>query len=113
MLRGINVSGHKSIRMERLRESFEALEFTNVRTYVQSGNVVFEAGKDSAAGLAEEIQKKILQDVGFPVSALVRTSKEMERVIRSNPFLKETGVDIPSCTSLSCRKQRPKRRKRV
>ena len=43
MLRGINVSGSKMIKMEALRASFEALGFTNVRTYVQSGNVVLES----------------------------------------------------------------------
>jgi uncharacterized protein (DUF1697 family) len=42
LLRGINVSGQKAVSMERLRNSFAAMGFSNVKTYVQSGNVVFE-----------------------------------------------------------------------
>jgi uncharacterized protein (DUF1697 family) len=93
MLRGINVSGHKIIRMEHLRKSFEALGFRNVRTYVQSGNVIFEAAKDFPIGMVEAIGERILSDFGFPVPVLLKTSKEMERIIRANPFMKKPGVD--------------------
>jgi uncharacterized protein (DUF1697 family) len=51
MLRGINVSGAKPVKMDLLRASFEALGFKNVRSYVQSGNVVFEAKERTAAPL--------------------------------------------------------------
>ena len=54
MLRGINVSGSKPVKMDALRASFEALGFKNVRTYVQSGNVVFEAKERAAAPLGPE-----------------------------------------------------------
>src|SRR3954464_15698682 len=93
MLRGINVSGHKLVKMDQLRASFEALGFQNVKTYVQSGNVVFEAGNDSVAGLSAKIMKRILRDFGFPVPVLLKTAKEMERIIRHNPFLKAPGID--------------------
>lgn len=93
MLRGINVSGHKIIRMEHLRASFEALGFHRVKTYVQSGNVVFEAGKDSASNLSAKIGERILADFGFPVPVLLKTSKEMERVVHDNPLLQEAGID--------------------
>ena len=52
MLRGINVGGAKPVKMELLRASFEALGFKNVRTYMQSGNVVFEAKERTAGPLA-------------------------------------------------------------
>jgi uncharacterized protein (DUF1697 family) len=51
MLRGINVGGHKRIKMDLLRASFEALGFASVKTYIQSGNVVFKAGKPSPTAL--------------------------------------------------------------
>ena len=94
MLRGINVSGHKSIKMERLRGSFEALGFRGVKTYVQSGNVIFEAGKGSAASLSQDIGKRILRDFGFPVPVLLKTPKELARIIHDNPFLKEPSLDL-------------------
>jgi uncharacterized protein (DUF1697 family) len=93
MLRGINVSGHKLIKMDQLRASFQALGFRNVRTYVQSGNVVFEAGNDPVASLSAKIVKRILREFGFGVPVLLKTAKEMERIIRHNPFLKATGID--------------------
>lgn len=91
ILRGINITGYNIIRMEALRASFEAQGFSQVKTYVQSGNVIFEAGKD--ADLAGKIEKRILADFGFNVSVLTKTPKEMARVIRDNPFPKLTGVD--------------------
>jgi uncharacterized protein (DUF1697 family) len=91
MLRGINITGHKIIRMENLRASFEALGFRQVKTYVQSGNVVFETEPD--ASLAGKIQKKILADNGFNVSVLLKTPQDMARVIRNNPWLKMKGID--------------------
>jgi uncharacterized protein (DUF1697 family) len=93
MLRGINVTGHRIIKMEQLRASFAALGFRKVKTYVQSGNVVFEATNDSAASLSKKIEKKILCDFGFSVPVLLKTSKEIEEIIGCNPFLKTVGID--------------------
>jgi uncharacterized protein (DUF1697 family) len=93
LLRGINVAGKKIVRMENLRASFEALGFGQVRTYVQSGNVVFEASKTSTTGLSKKIGEKILSDYGFSVPLILRTSGEMTKVASDNPFLKEKKVD--------------------
>src|ERR1700674_4550492 len=65
MLRGINVGGHKPVKMDQLRKSFEALGFEQVQTYIQSGNVVFKTGKASPAVLSKKIEEKILKDFGF------------------------------------------------
>jgi uncharacterized protein (DUF1697 family) len=93
LLRGINVSGHKTIRMELLRGCFEEVGCQNVQTYVQSGNVVFEAKEEAAVGLGEEIGKRILRNFGFPVPVLLRTAKEMERIAQDNPFVDQAGID--------------------
>jgi uncharacterized protein (DUF1697 family) len=93
MLRGINVSGQKAIRMERLRESCGALGFRSIETYVQSGNVVFVEGPKLASSLSKDIGQAVLHDFGFDVTVLVRTSTEMRDLIQRNPFLKERGVD--------------------
>jgi uncharacterized protein (DUF1697 family) len=81
MLRGINVSGHKIIKMEQLRASFTAIGFSNVKTYIQSGNIIFEASNDSTASLSEKIGQRILRD------------KEMEQIIKRNPFPKMPAID--------------------
>ena len=62
MLRGINVSGQKTIKMENLRVSFEALGFRRVRSYVQSGNLIFEATRTSSDNLSKNVGEKILTD---------------------------------------------------
>ena len=93
MLRGINVGGHKRIKMEPLRKSFEALGFEQVKTYIQSGNVVFSTAKLSPAGLSKRIEESILRDFGHSVSVISRTLDEMGETIETNPFLKKRGID--------------------
>jgi uncharacterized protein (DUF1697 family) len=93
MLRGINVGGHKRVKMDQLRKSFETLGFEQVQTYIQSGNVVFKAGKLSTPKLSKRIEEAILRDFGFPVSVISRSGDELAAVIEGNPFLKERSLD--------------------
>lgn len=93
LLRGINVGPHKRIKMEKLRASFEALGFEQVKTYIQSGNVVFKTRKASTSSLSRQIEGRILGDFGFPVSVVTRTADELKLAIKSNSFLKEKAVD--------------------
>jgi uncharacterized protein (DUF1697 family) len=93
MLRGINVTGHKIIKMEALRASFAALGFKNVQSYIQSGNLIFETPNNSAATLSAKIEQKILRDFGHSVSVLLRTPKELAEIIQRNPFVKDPAID--------------------
>src|SRR5258708_23290089 len=88
MLRGINVGGHKRIKMDQLRKSFEALGFEQVKTYIQSGNVVFSGGKISTAVLSRKIEAKIFCDFRFSVSFISRTHEEKGRTSPDNTLLK-------------------------
>jgi uncharacterized protein (DUF1697 family) len=93
MFRGINVSGHNIIKMEQLRASFVTLGYSNIKTYVQSGNVVFETTNDSAANLSKKIEQKIIRDFGFSVRVFLMTSKKMEETVKRCPFLKAPNID--------------------
>ncbi len=93
LLRGINVGGHKRIKMDRLRESFEAMGFKQVKTYIQSGNVVFKARTLSSAALSTKIEERILADFGFSVSVISRVADEIANTIKNNPFLRQPGID--------------------
>jgi len=93
MLRGINVGGHEKVPMKQLRAMFEALGFDQVRTFIQSGNVVFNAAKISPLNLSKRIEARILEEFGFAVSVLTKTSEEMGKAIQANPFLREKGID--------------------
>jgi uncharacterized protein (DUF1697 family) len=85
LLRGINVSGRNKIAMSELRACFESLGHTHVRTYVQSGNVVFSA-RTGAARLAPAIENGIAASFGLDVAVLVRTHAELATVTKRNPF---------------------------
>ncbi|MGA7161475.1 MAG: DUF1697 domain-containing protein [Bacteroidota bacterium] len=88
LLRGINVSGQKIIKMEALKKAFESLNYKRVTTYIQSGNVVFGAATANTLVLRTQIEKKLLKSFGFEVSVIVKTVKEIEEIIKRNPFKK-------------------------
>jgi uncharacterized protein (DUF1697 family) len=92
LLRGINVSGQKLIKMHDLRAAFEALGFANVRTYIQSGNVVFDANSKSADALGRQIVGQIASTFGFDVPVLVRTDSQMKLLMSSNPFVNDAAI---------------------
>jgi uncharacterized protein (DUF1697 family) len=93
LLRGINVGGHKIIKMDALREAFVGMGFGDVATYVQSGNVVFKAPVKSSGDLAKTIEEMLLRQFRMVVPVIVRTAEELGVVLKSNPFLKEKGID--------------------
>ena len=89
LLRGVNVSGHKKIKMADLKLSLEDLSFSDVVTYIQSGNIVFKADEKSISKLENIIHEKILKDFGFEVPVLVKTPKELTHALNNNPFKKD------------------------
>src|SRR5437867_6473636 len=94
MLRGTNVGRGKVVKMERLRTSFAALGFGGIRTYVQSGDVVFQSERKSSAELTRTIEAKIQHDFGFTVPGLIKTSKALAQIVRDNPLLRVKGIDV-------------------
>ena len=94
MLRGINVSGQKKIRMAELKSLYESLSLTNVETYVQSGNVVFDSKEQDAIKLRDSIESQIETVFGFSVPVLIRTGDEFKRIIESHPFAGEEAVRV-------------------
>ncbi len=95
ILRGINVSGQKKILMQDLKSVYEDLQFKDVRTYIQSGNVIFKSdGKLSDTALAKKIEQAILKRYDFNVPVIIRSVEELKKVISTNPFLKENNIDI-------------------
>jgi uncharacterized protein (DUF1697 family) len=86
LLRGINVGGKNMIKMETLRTTFESLGFENVRSYINSGNLVFETRKTDDGKLAKTIHDAIKKDFGFDISVMVRSMKEIEEIVKNNPF---------------------------
>ncbi|NQX96421.1 MAG: DUF1697 domain-containing protein [Flavobacteriales bacterium] len=86
LLRGINVSGQKKILMTDLKGLYEELGFTNVQTYIQSGNVVFDYKKTEAVKLQQMIFEKIENHYSFEIPNLILSPKEIEEALNSNPY---------------------------
>ncbi len=85
-LRAINVGGKNMIKMEELRGAFESLRLKNVRTYIQSGNVLFEATETDADVLTKKIEKQLFKSFGFQVPVFLRTMAQMENILQLDPF---------------------------
>ena len=90
LLRGINVSGHNMIKMPALKDLYEQLGFSNVKTYLQSGNVVFNAKAKGSKHLEEQISSAIKKAFDLNVSVLVLTDTELQAIIEKNPFSEDT-----------------------
>jgi uncharacterized protein (DUF1697 family) len=93
LLRGINVGGQKKILMKDLKALYEELDFGEVTPFIQSGNVVFNAGDNlSARQVARKIEAAIDRKFGFFVHTIVRTREELEQSLKNNPFLQEDSI---------------------
>ena len=86
LFRGINVGGKNVLPMKELVRELENLNLKNVRTYIQSGNAIFQSPKKSIATLADKIGKNIEKNHGFKPQVLILSAKQLEHAIASNPF---------------------------
>lgn len=88
-LRAINVSGQKLIKMEELRSALAGIPgVKNVRTYIQSGNVIFDAKEGEEEKLRVKIEKQIKKVFDYEVETFVRTSDELAAILKNSPFHK-------------------------
>ena len=87
LLRGINVGGKNKLPMRDLIRMFEEAECENVRTLIQSGNVVFSASPRVCSGLAAAIEATITEQFGYRTPVILRTAEQLREVVSNNPFL--------------------------
>jgi len=85
-LRGINVGGKNKIKMETLREIFGSLGFETVKTYINSGNVIFETVETAGKELAVKIESAIEKEFALKIKVIVRKMSEIENIVANNPF---------------------------
>ena len=85
-LRGTNVGGKNKIKMETLREVCSSLGFENVKTYINSGNIIFETAETTDKKLAAKIETAIESEFGLKIKVIVRKIAEIEEIIKNNPF---------------------------
>jgi uncharacterized protein (DUF1697 family) len=93
MLRGVNLAGKRKIKMDALKALYESLGLRDVKTLLQSGNVVFRTERRDMVALTKKIESAIERKFGFHSDVILRTSSELRDVIARNPFAKRAGID--------------------
>ncbi|QNG58216.1 DUF1697 domain-containing protein [Bacillus sp. PAMC26568] len=96
LLRGINVGGHNKIKMADLKSLLESMGLNRVKTYIQSGNVLFESDEPEDL-LRERIEQEIIGGFGLSVPVILRKAMEFEQIIKVCPFKAE---NLPEGESL-------------
>jgi uncharacterized protein (DUF1697 family) len=92
LLRSVNIGGYGRIKMNDLRESFNALGYDDVLTYIQSGNVLFSTSSRSEKAIADAIEGQLAEDFGDSPAVLLRTVSELRRIGTASPYAK-AGAD--------------------
>ncbi len=85
LLRGINVGGNNRVEMARLKTLFESLGLTDVKTYINSGNVIFSTSKKDTMKLCSEIEKAIEKEFGFSVPTIVKSAEQLKVIAEAIP----------------------------
>lgn len=106
LLRGINVGGHRKLPMADLRALAEELGFSNVRTYVASGNLLFMSDRDPA-GVEAMLERAIEKRFGFAVDVIARTGSQWNAYCDANPMPAESALH-PNLVMMAIGKQEPR-----
>ena len=93
LLRGINVSGHNIIKMADLKNILAQLDFQQLSTYLQSGNVVFDSKNTDSLELEKFISEAILASFGFDIKVKVIAKDQFQQAFLKNPFVKNSEID--------------------
>ena len=93
LFRGINVGGNNVLPMAELRDDLETLKLKNVRTYIQSGNVVFDASAKTANSIRKKIKQCIEERHGFEPKVLILSEDKLAAAVEANPFPKAQSSD--------------------
>lgn len=91
LLRGVMPTGRNKVPMIELRKALEIVGFTNVRTYIQSGNVVLQSNSDPSS-IQKQVHDVIAQEIGANISVIARTPEQIKRILECNPFRLEDSV---------------------
>ena len=107
LLRGINVGGHRKIKMADLKSSLQKTGFKNIQTYIQSGNIVFETELISEDIIGKKIEEIIMKDFGFEVPAIINSKTDFYQIYQQIPYERNESLyvvflkDVPEPDNIS------------
>ncbi|MGA7195013.1 MAG: DUF1697 domain-containing protein [Anaerolineales bacterium] len=104
-LRAINVGGH-TVKMDTLRQLFESLGFSNVETFIASGNVLFETNSKDSNALEKKIESKLREELSYDVATFIRTDAELKAVADYKPF-PQPQLDAAAAFNIAFLKESP------
>jgi uncharacterized protein (DUF1697 family) len=88
------MTGHNSIKMAELALLYRDMGFTDAKTYIQSGNVIFSSNREETdSDISLKIEKAILEKFNYKIPVMIRTVREMQDLVSSNPFLNEGNFE--------------------
>ncbi|GKU25063.1 DUF1697 domain-containing protein [Clostridium folliculivorans] len=102
LLRGINVGTKNRIKMVDLKQFFESLGYIDVKTYIQSGNVIFKADEDNEEVIINKIEATFEERFQFSSNIILRTGKELTDIIRNCPFLENEIAEAKATAEGEC-----------
>ncbi len=85
LLRGINISGKNKVPMAELKKGFETLAFVEVKTYLNSGNVIFSSDEDNIRKLTDKIEEMIKNQFGLDIPVFVLSREALEDILQNAP----------------------------
>lgn len=94
LLRGVNVAGHRRVKMSDLAGVYSSLGYSDPRTYVQSGNVIFSHNTGDVARIAKSIEKALETRLGLGVTVFIRSAGELSELIAGNPFFRSDPAKL-------------------
>lgn len=107
LLRGVNVGGRNILPMKELRKLLEELGYGKVRTYIQSGNCIFESGKRNAANISKDIGQSVFNEFGFKPSVVTISAEQLRIAIQQCPY--DALVHEPKSIHYFFLSERPKK----
>lgn len=89
LLRGINVGGHNKIKMTELKQLCLELNFKNITTYIQSGNIIFKTFETNKIKIEKQLVNALKNQFDYTIKVLILSKNELESIFKSNPFLEK------------------------
>jgi uncharacterized protein (DUF1697 family) len=105
-LRAINVGGRHAVKMDFLRHLFESLGYSNVESFIASGNIVFETVSKNAQVLEREVEGKLHKALGYQVATFIRTDAELATIADYKPF-RQTDLAMAVALNIAFLAERP------
>src|SRR4051812_40917925 len=93
LLRGINVGGNNALKMSELKEVFEKAGYTHVKTYINSGNIIFESEEKESENLERKVEE-LISNYFFPLRVVVLSQTELQHVLSNTPSSWKKNMDL-------------------